>query len=767
MIGRLIWNDIRRNKLLSVVTVIFMSVSAMLLALTVLLSSSLLGAIDSLMERAKTPDFLQMHAGDLEEGEIRQFAEEHPEVISWQICEFLNLENGTITLGDKSLSDSTQDNGLCVQGEEFDYLLDMENNLPEVAPGEVYVPACYRSGYDLNIGDTMKIRDIGSVGDAGSTGGEEKGSYELRIAGFLRDSQMNSMMSSSKRFLINETEYEKFRAQGDPEYLIEFLLKEGTDTGAFGTDYAGKGLPANGPVITKPLIRMMNALSDGMMILVLFLVSLVVLLISMLCIRFVLALRMEKDRRETGMLRALGIGKREIRQLYFIKYILMSAGGALLGLLAAGLLKKPLVRQMQELYGASDGGWQTGAVSLLAVLLTEGIILRSIHHGLKKAEKCSILEAMFPVQKEESRYRRGQYLFIGFVAAACTFFMVVPQNLYSTLSDPGFVTYMGIGDGELRMDVRQTEKIEEITAQLDAELAGDPRVREYTVLRTRSCPAFLSDGRKINLTVEEGDHTIFPVSYAEGKTPEKETELALSTLNAKELGLSVGDVLQLQAGGETAGYTICGIYSDITNGGKTAKSGRTAQGANEDAPVMWSVFYLSLDEAVSREQWMAEYSRTGIRVVDIADYVEETYGQTLRQLRLASGVASVIAVILIFVVVTLFMRLIVERNRYSISLQKALGFSSGSVEKLYLGKGLLPAAEGIVTGLLIGNTCGEWICGMVLNSLGADGFQFVIAWGRVLLLIPAISLAAAGAAVRAGISEIRRIRPFECCMGKE
>ncbi len=761
MIGRLIWNDIRRNKLLSAVTVIFMSVSAMLLALTVLLSMSLLDSIDILMKQAKTPDFLQMHAGDLEEGEIRQFAEEHPEVTAWQICEFLNLENGTLILGNKSLSDSTQDNGLCVQGEGFDYLLDMENNLPEVAPGEVYVPVCYRTRYDLHIGDIMKIGDTRSLVE------QNKGSYELRIAGFLRDSQMNSMMSSSKRFLVNETDYGKLRALGEPEYLIEFLLEEGTDTGVFGTAYAGNGLPANGPAITRPLIRMMNALSDGMMILVIFLVSLVVLLISMLCIRFILALRMEKDRRETGMLRALGIGRREIRQLYFVKYILMSAGGALLGLLAAGLLKKPLVRQMQELYGASAGGWQAGAASLLAVLLTEGMILRSIGHSLKKAEKCSILEAMFPVQKEERRNSRRQYLFIGFVTAACTFFMVVPQNLYSTLSAPGFVTYMGIGDGELRMDVRQTEKIDEITAQLDAELAGDPRVRKYTVLRTRSCPAFLSDGRKINLTVEEGDHTIFPVSYAEGKAPEKETELALSTLNAKELGLMVGDVLQLQTGGETAGYTICGIYSDITNGGKTAKAGRMAQGVKEDTPVMWSVFYLSLDGAVSREQWMAEYSRTGIRVVDIADYVEETYGQTLRQLRLASGVASVIAVILIFVVITLFMRLIVERNRYSISLQKALGFSSGSVEKLYLEKGLLPAAAGIVTGLLIGNTCGEWICGMVLNSLGADGFRFVIAWGNVLLLIPAISLAAAVAAVRTGISEIRQIKAFECCMGKE
>lgn len=51
MMKRLIWNDIKQNKLSSAVTIFFMAVSAMLLSLTVLLGFSLLGTIDSLMEQ--------------------------------------------------------------------------------------------------------------------------------------------------------------------------------------------------------------------------------------------------------------------------------------------------------------------------------------------------------------------------------------------------------------------------------------------------------------------------------------------------------------------------------------------------------------------------------------------------------------------------------------------------------------------------------------------------------------------------------------------
>lgn len=492
MTGKLIWNDIGQNKLLSFVTLVFMTITAMLLALTVLLSVNLLGAIDDLMAKAQTPDFLQMHAGEIDREEISQFAGKHDEIKEWQVCRFLNLENSSVSLGGKSLADSTQDNGLCVQGDQFDYLLDMENKRHEVAKGEVYVPAGYRALYDLSVGDFLQI-----------------GSCELRIAGFIRDSQMNSMMASSKRFLVNEADYERIKEQGEEEYLIEFLLREEADTGVFGTAYAEAGLPANGPTVTKPLIRMMNALSDGMMILVIFLVSIVVLLISLLCIRFVLALRMEKDMREVGMLKALGIGKKKIRQIYFSKYVLLAACGALVGLVFAYLIQGPLVKQMQELYGVAKSGWQTGIFSVLAVMLTEGIILFSIRKGLKRTEKLSVLEALFLEPREEKKKEYLQYLLIGFVTAACVFLMLVPENLYSTLSSPDFVTYMGIGNGEIRIDVRQTEDIARTTMEVAENLINDERVEKFTVLQTKNYSSFLADGTKCNLMVEEGDHTVF------------------------------------------------------------------------------------------------------------------------------------------------------------------------------------------------------------------------------------------------------------------
>ena len=749
MLGRLLWNDIRNHKLLSISTVLFMAASSLLISLAAVLFTGLLGSVDGLMERAMTPDYLQMHAGEIQTEKIKAFAEEHHAIEKWQVCLFLNLDNSSVVLGNKSMADSTQDNGLCVQSDSFDYLLDMENVCPIVKEGEVYVPVCYRSMYNLNIGDKMQIGD-----------------EELIVAGFIRDSQMSSMMASSKRFLVNKEDYNRIKEQGKEEYLIEFLLKENTDTDSFAADYAKEGLYANGPAITKPLIRMMNALSDGIMILVIFLVGIGVLLISLLCIRFITALGVEQDRKEVGMLKALGIGNKHICFLYLSKYILLSFVGAVVGFFGAGILRKLLSAKLRELYGALDNGLYSYVISILVCILVQGVILFFIRHVLKKLEKMSTLEALFSVQTQGEKKEKIQYVIIGLVVAACVVLTLIPQNLYSTLSSPQFVTYMGIGDAGIRMDVRQSENIGKITENLTGELSNDSDVLKYVALKTVSCPVILSDGSQVNLIMEIGDHSVFPVKYAEGKQPEKEGEIALSSLQAQDLGLNVGDTLELIYDGKSIPAVVCGIYSDITNGGKTAKVSNFSPGENEDARVMWSILYVSLKDDVQTEQWMNEYKQYGVDVVDIADYVQGTYGPTIKQIEMAKLVAIGIALLIIMIVVMLFMRLMIEKKRYCISLQKALGFNNDCIRREYLKKGFIPVTLGVLAGVLFGNFWGEIICSEILKFLGAYGFHFVICWNKVLLII-IILMVTAVVAVSFGTLEVKKIKAYECCVRKE
>ena len=138
-----------RDKFSTVSFTAFVAICVAMISITAMLFANLIGAIDNLMEVAKTPDFLQMHTGEINEDEIKQFALSRPEVTDYQISRFLNLESSILMLGENSLLDSTQDNGISVQGDGFDFMMDLNNEIPKVQPGQVYVPVCYESLYNV------------------------------------------------------------------------------------------------------------------------------------------------------------------------------------------------------------------------------------------------------------------------------------------------------------------------------------------------------------------------------------------------------------------------------------------------------------------------------------------------------------------------------------------------------------------------------------------------------------------------------------------
>lgn len=749
---RMIINDIKANKLVSAATCIFMAVTAMLLGLSILLYASLADSIDSLMTEAKTPDFLQMHTGELDEDDVYSFSQQREDIEAMQICTFLNLQNSQISIGNESFENNMQDNGLSCQSSLFDYLVDADNEVIYPSEGEVYVPVCYRKEYGIKSGDVMRI-----------------GKEELIVAGFLRDSQMNSMMASSKRFLISEPDYERLRQLGSEEYLIEFRLKDGSDINAFATAYKDAGLPDNGPTITYPLIRMMNALSDGMMILVILLVSVVVLLISMLCIRYIILTQLEKDKTGIGMLKAVGISRRDIRKLYMSKYLILSVVGCMTGVIAAIITAKPVGAQMRELYGNAGNTGLIYALMILGALAAEGVILLSVSRLLHRTDRISAADALYG--RGSFGKKKNLWLPAMIITAAAMFMILVPQNMKSTIEAPEFVTYMGIGESHIRIYVRQTGNVRKIAGEVTEDIGHDNRVRDYVLMETGSYRTILQNGSSYDLMIENGDHSRFPVRYTEGRYPENDREIALSVLNAEEMGVKLGDEIivckEMKDGtAEEISCSVCGIYSDITNGGKTAKA--CMKDPDDATSVMWSIIYLSLaDEDLTRE-WTNEYQdryssfECGVKVTLIADYLKGTYGQTIRNISKAAAVSSVMACFVLFIVMLLLIRLVVWRERNDSSLKKALGFTSSDIRMEYLKKTVTYILPGIVLGVFAGIVPGQSLAALLLRSMGAYSFRFIIDLLTVFAAAPAMIAVSAVLAAILSLTEVKRIHAWEC-----
>lgn len=746
--GRMTKEAWKKDRASTVSLVVFVALSVALVSLTVMLFANLTGAIDQLMKTAGTPDFLQMHEGTVDTGKLEAFAESRPEIRDYQVAGFLNLENSILALGDASLRDSTQDNGLSVQGDGFDYMVGIDQKLPEVQPGEVYVPVCYESMYHVKIGDAMTIGDS-----------------KLTIAGFIRDSQMNSMMASSKRFLVCRQDYENFKSLGSEEALIEFLLAPDTDTNDFQAAYEAAGLPTNGPAITRPLVRMMNTLSDGMMIMIILLISVMVLLISLVCIRFLLLTRVISETKEVGVMKAVGISGKDIRKMFLARYRCPVLAGGVAGIVIAAALFEPLAVQMQKLYGVTANEWERYLYAVLSAALIAGGIFLFIRRVLKRLNKMTALSVLTGTAAagQNGEKKNGRMLCIMIVTMLAVFLMLVPSNLYSTISSPEFVTYMGVGNAQIRLDLRQGAAEEEFLA-MEKTLAEDTDIWEYALYQTSRMPVRTEDGDAVNMLMETGDHSRFPVSYCKGHVPDEDGEVAVSYLLSEELGLYPGDEIFVQRDGEYKKYTISGVYSDITNGGKTAKMFAKQPMPAEE--VMWRIAYVVLKNTADQQQFVDRYSSLGIQVTDMEAQIQGTYGPTIQQVGQVAGLVKIVAALILLVVVTMFVRMTIAARRNSFSIKKAMGFQSQELQREFW-KSCIPATlAGLLLGTLCGCIFGEMICGMAMKSFGAGTFAFIYNPAAIAVNI-LIGAVAAGASVYLGGKGIKRIKAVECCKGGE
>jgi len=740
----------------------------MLVSLVAILVVNLTGAIDTLMTRAKTPHFMQMHSGEIDLDQLAAFVAQNNSVDEFQVLEFLNIDGVQIKFEENTLADSVQDNGFSIQSDKFDYLLDLNGNIITVTDGELYVPLCYMQDGTTQVGDTVEVSGKNFV-----------------VAGFLRDSQMNSLLASSKRFLVSKNDYEELKNFGNVEYLIEFRLKDLSTLGAFGTAYTTAGLETNGPTITYPLFKTINALSDGMMIAVILLVSILVVAIAFLCIRFTLLAKIEDDYREIGVMKAIGLRVSDIKKIYLSKYAVIAAAGCVLGFLLSFVFRDRLLENIRLFMGESEKfsiAFLYGMISVLLVFLT---IILYVNGVLKRFRKISPAEAIrFGVSQEKNTGGRRFYLsknrlfntniFLGIkdvlerkklyattfaVLVILVFIIIVPQNLYNTISSKDFVSYMGIGQCDMRIDIQQTDNISDKAAEITKVLESDSLISKFVVLTTKTFVVNMDDGSEESLKIELGDHSVFPVKYSMGGAPVALDEIALSGMNAEALGKKVGDTIKLVIEGKEEILTVCGIYSDVTNGGKTAK----AVFMDHSADIMWSIINTELSDKSLIETATEQYSdRFGYaKVSGIDAYVIQTYGTTISSIKKASYAAIAVALVIAILITVLFMKMLVAKDRYSIAVMKAFGFTNLEIRGQYVSRSVFILLVGIILGTVLANTLGAVLAGAVISSFGASSFEFVINPFLSYLLFPLMMVITVFIATIIGTLGVERIKISE------
>lgn len=771
MYRNIVVNDIKKNKIIAFTITMFIFLAVLLTSLAASMGVNLSNAIDNNMQLAQTPSLMQMHAGKVDQARLKRFAKEHKNVEKYQTLPFLNIQGSEIAIGDHLLSDSVQDNGVTTQGKNFDYLLGIDGKVIHPKDGEIYVSLYYLKEGKAKIGDTVSIHGV-----------------KFKLAGFLRDSQMNAEMIGSKRFLVNENGYKKLEKFGRLETLIEFKLRDQSKVGDFANDYLEAGLESNGPSpVTYQNFKLANAITDGMMIAVLVIVSLLVILVTFLCIRFTLLAKIEEDYKEIGVLKAIGIRLVNIRKIYLAKYGILAGLAGFLGFLSSIILQKALMKNIRLFFGESENAMIGLLFGLFGALLIVGIILLYTNGLLRKFKKISAAQAIrfgAPEEKTKTSNRLilssnklfSTNLFLGFkdvlarkklyitmlvVLIVSCFLMILPRNIYNTISSRNFMTYIGIGRCDNLFNIQQIDNIPGKTDKIADDLSKDTDVEKYSVLTSYMFDTTLKDNTTRRIKINLGDHQKFPIAYGKGHAPKKKTEIALSNFLADDLKKKVGDTLVLSVDGANKKLVVSGVYSDVTNGGRTAKASfkvdpKKNHVVESSIPV---ILKSGIDVKQKAQKFKEIYSY--VKVADSESHIQQTLGSTVSGIRTASYGAIATTVLLILLVTVLFMKLLTTKDRFTTAALKSFGFMSKSIRTQYIARSGVILVIGVVLGTLLANTAGEYIGTMLISAMGITSIKFEINPFFAYLIAPVLIACCVYVATVIGTRDINSIKISE------
>lgn len=736
MIQRLLKKDFKKNKVIVFTLFTFILLSSMLLSSALTIVTELTGSLDHLFEKAKVPSYVQMYAGDFSQDEINAFSEQNELVRNQQTVTMLNIdgEHLFLQINGESEVNSIIENSFVKQNKTFDFLLDTRNEIANVSDGEIGVPVYHQQLYNLELGSKVEVQ----IGDFNKT---------YTVTSFIRDAQMNPSLVTSKRFLVSDNDWNELETKlNSQEYLIEFELNDDGSISEFEKQYEASNLPQSGTALTKSLYQILNALTDGIIIAIIILISLLLLLIASLCLRFTILTAIEEDYREIGIMKATGISSKNIRKLYLTKYIAIAFGACIGGYLASLTVTNVFTKSMSAYMGLAPKTVVSYVLPLLGSLLVFlfvylfcKLIFRrfkkiSAYQALQVGETSGNRKIAHKMQLSGKKHWIGNksifigirevltqmktYVLLMLVFAISLFMMNVPFNFLQTIQDDSFISYMGAGESDLRIDVHQMDKYKEESKEvfnyLTDENVNNDSIEKVAFYETSAYQMKNADNEIITIKIESSkDYDVFPLHYTDGNAPQNAKEIALSSMNADEFKASVGDTVTIILDGKEEGLTVSGIYQDVTNGGKTAK------GMLESNDVLWTTYNFNIKDTAKINEIKAELEQsfTHIKVTDMNNYINQTLGGIIEQVNSLSIVAFALALFIAILITSMFFKMILAKEAKNIAIMKSIGISSKTLQQQYIIRALFTLLIGLIVGVILTNVLGTQVASLLLSGV--------------------------------------------------
>lgn len=702
---RILKRDLKRKRTMNVILLLFITLASMFVASSVNNIISVTTALDHYFEMADAPDYLGATMNKSSGDEAEKAVDAAESVESYRTEQILYMANTMISCEKEEVE--IPSGTLLLQGDKdlaLNYFLEDNSVLTDVAPGEVYMTGHMMERAELSVGDTLTLTVEGS-------------SKEFRVAGGIKDAVLGSNGLFMTRYIVDEEDF-LFLSQGEEVetmYGGELYYIETADTVAM---LAELGEAAGAFIFSMDREYMKFCYIFDMIVTgILLAVSVLLIVISFVVLRFTITFTLSEEFREIGVMKAIGIKNGKIRTLYLTKYAVLAAVGSAIGL----ILSFPFGSLLREISSKSViiTGDQASVMNVLCSLAVVAVILLFCYGCTKKVTSFTPVDAIRNGQTGE-RFRKKSLMNLGksklnvtaFLAtndiisspkrysivtltfALCLSITLVMSASASTLKSdkllPAFAmvechAMVGINAGDVMNFMKEggREALEDYLAEMEEELSEHGI--SATCVQDLMAPLTVRKGEKesqipcFQATGASADQ----FAYIEGTAPEAPGEIAITRLAADKIGAGIGDtvVIVMQEGERE--FLITALFQSMNQRGIAVRfhedeelnyiqvsGGASGQIIFHDNPDKEEVasrvaeintYFGRFGEVISTSEWVAN-------VVGVAEAIDAIK-------KLMTG----LTVVLVALVTVLMERSFIAKETREIALMKAMGLKNGKI----------------------------------------------------------------------------------------
>ncbi len=704
---RILKKDLKRKKTMNVILFLFIILATMFVASSVNNIITITTALDDFFEKADAPDYFMATARKMDGNPVEDVLKDVSAVDRYKVENVLLGSPENFYKDGKQLETKNTSIIMSFDDAAVNFFDEENERITEVPEGTILLSGKGMEETNVKEGDRLEIR-IGEV------------TITLKVLGGCKDAVLGSELMGMSRFILNQKDYERM-TEGQEAMLETYggclVYIHSEDVAAVEKALSQEnGILFAGDRATLKMTYVMDMIIAG----VLLVVSVCLILVAFVVLRFTITFTLSEEFREIGVMKAIGIGNIKIRGLYMVKYLGLAAVGAVIGFFASIPFGNMLLKSVSKTMVLENDS--ALFINLLCCVAVVAIILLFCFGCTRKVKEYTPIDAIRSGATGE-RFRKKSVLRLGktpgrpsvFMAfndilsspkrflsvivtyTLCMLLVLILVNTANTLRSDDLITTFGMYKSDAYLSLDEAEMMGFMATGGEEQFEAKLKNVEET-LAANGIPAHCSIEILFKYNLFYGDNTYKSIvlqgigtttdqyTYQEGTAPQNANEVAITPLIAEKLGAKIGDTITISNGLGEQEYIVTALYQSMNNLGEGV---RLHEDVINDFAEASGFFLVQINYTDSPDEEECEARLEKMKDIFDSDNAWDnvwTAGEYVEQM---VGVADMIdgvkiltlgVVIIIIALVTILMeRSFIAKEQGEIATMKAIGFGTGSI----------------------------------------------------------------------------------------